>query len=136
VGALIGGGVFDRFPKLRVGVFETGAGWMPWLFEQLDASFASRPQMAPYLERLPSEVLAEGRLFHAVEPGERYLEHCVETLGEEVWLFATDYPHTGSPWPNGVQEITERPGLTERAKIKILGENALRLLGSRAAIGD
>ena len=28
---VVGGGVFQLFPKLRVGVFETTAGWMPWL---------------------------------------------------------------------------------------------------------
>ncbi len=127
VGALIGGGVFDLFPSLRVGVFETGAGWMPWLIEQLDNSYASRPGLVPFLRRPPSEVLAEGRLFHAVDPGERSIEYCVETLGEDIWLFATDYPHTGSPWPHGVQEITDRPGLSDRAKRKILGGNALRL---------
>lgn len=127
ISALIGGGVFDLFPKLRVGVFETGGGWMPWLFEQLDDSYEAQPSMAPYLARLPSEVLAEGRLFHAIESGEKYVEHCVQELGEDAWLFATDYPHTGSPWPNGVHRVAARSGLTESAKAKILGANALRL---------
>ena len=33
---LIGGGVFDLFPQLRIGLFESRAGWMPWLVEVLD----------------------------------------------------------------------------------------------------
>jgi predicted TIM-barrel fold metal-dependent hydrolase len=127
VSALLGGGVFDLFPRLRAAVFETGAGWMPWLIEQLDASFESRPDLAPNLRQLPSEVLAEGRLMHAVESEEKYLEFCVDALGEDIWLFATDYPHTGSPWPHGVAHIADRPGLSDSAKRKILGENALRL---------
>jgi predicted TIM-barrel fold metal-dependent hydrolase len=127
VGAMIGGGIFDLFPKLRVGVFETSAGWMPWVIEQLDDGFDSKASEVPFLQRKPSEILAGGQLFHAVDPGERYIEHCVQELGEDVWLFATDYPHTGSPWPNGVQHITERPNLAESAKVKILGANAQRL---------
>ncbi|HEY3118524.1 MAG TPA: amidohydrolase family protein [Chloroflexota bacterium] len=127
VGALIGGGVFDLFPKLRAGVFETGAGWMPWLIEQLDDGYGSRPSLVPNLRREPTEILEDGRLFHAVEPGERYLKHCVEALGEDVWLFSTDYPHTGSPWPDGVSHITDRAELSESAKTKMLGSNALRL---------
>jgi predicted TIM-barrel fold metal-dependent hydrolase len=127
VGAMIGGGVFDLFPRIKVGVFETSAGWMPWVMEQLDDGFESRPDSVPNLKRRPSEILEAGQLFHAVESGEKYVEHCVEELGEDVWLFATDYPHTGSPWPNGVRRIAERPGLTESAKIKILGANAQRL---------
>jgi len=127
IGALIGGGVFDLFPKLRVGVFETSAGWMPWMIERLDESYESKPNLAPNLKRKPSEVLAEGRLFHSIDPGERYIEHCVAELGEDVWLFATDYPHTGVAFPNGAQAAVDRPGLTESAKKKILGANAQRL---------
>jgi predicted TIM-barrel fold metal-dependent hydrolase len=125
--ALIGGGVFDLFPTLRAGIFETGAGWVPWLIEQLDEGYHGRPDLVPNLRRSPSEVLAEGRVFHAVESSERYLEHCIQELGEDMWLFATDYPHTGSPWPNGVPHIVERAGLSETAKHKVLGANALRL---------
>src|SRR5581483_376312 len=47
VSALIGGGVFDLFPSLRAAVFETGAGWLPWLIEQLDDGFEGHPHLAP-----------------------------------------------------------------------------------------
>ena len=77
--------------------------------------------------RLPSEVVAEGRLFHAVEGADRQLPHCIEEFGDDMWLFSTDYPHTGSPWPFGVSEVTDRQNLSEEAKCKILGSNALRL---------
>ena len=127
ISALIGGGVFELFPKLRVGVFETTAGWTPWLIERLDDSYESRPNLTPNLKRRPSDVVAEGRLFHSVDPGERYIEHCVRELGEDIWLFATDYPHTGVAWPDGAQKAVDRPGLVESAKKKILGANAQRL---------
>jgi predicted TIM-barrel fold metal-dependent hydrolase len=127
VGALVGGGVFDLFPKLRVGIFESGAGWMPWLFEMLDGSYRPSSGMTPNLKHTPSEILAEGRLFCSVEPGEEHLEYAVETLGEDIWLFSTDYPHQGTPWPDGVPHIVERTGLSESAKLKMLGANALRM---------
>jgi hypothetical protein len=133
VGALIGGGVFDRFPTLRVGIFESGAGWMPWLLEMLDGAYRPSSGMTPHLKRKPSEVLAEGRLLCSVEPGEEHLEYAVETLGEDVWLFSTDYPHQGSPWPDGVPQIVERTGLSESAKVKMLGGNALRLFARMQA---
>ncbi len=127
ISALIGGGVFDLFPKLRMGVFEAGSGWMPWLIEQLDASYKSFPHLAPHLRRPPSEIVAEGRLFHGIEAGERYIEHCVQELGEDMWLFTTDYPHAGTEWLTGVSDIVERQGLSETAKNKIFGANAQRL---------
>lgn len=127
IGALIGGGVFDLFPELRIGVFETGAGWLPWLIERLDDSFAARPNLAPNLKRKPSEVVREGMLFHSIDSDERYVEHCVRELGEDIWLFATDYPHPGTTWPHGARTAVERPGLVDSAKRKILGANAQRL---------
>jgi predicted TIM-barrel fold metal-dependent hydrolase len=127
ISALIGGGVFELFPRLRVGLFETGAGWMPWLVERLDDSYGSRPNLVPQLKRKPSEVLAEGRLFHSIDADERYIEHCIEELGEDFWLFATDYPHPGTTWPHAARSAIERPGLTAGAKKKILGANAQRL---------
>ena len=131
--ALIGGGVFDLFPKLRVGIFETSGGWVPWLIERLDGSYRPDSGLTPNLKRPPSEVVAEGRLFHAVESEEHYVKQCVDALGEDMWLFATDYPHIGSPWPDGVPQIVERPELSDTVKAKILGENALRLCPRLAA---
>jgi predicted TIM-barrel fold metal-dependent hydrolase len=130
IGALIGGGVFDLFKKLRIGVFETSAGWMPWFIERLDHGYASKPNLTPHLGRRPSEILAEGRLFHSIDAGERYIEHCIGELGEDIWLFATDYPHPGTTWPQGVRAAIERPGLSESAKKKILGANAQRLFSN------
>jgi predicted TIM-barrel fold metal-dependent hydrolase len=125
--ALIGGGVFDHFPKLRIASMEMYAGWMPFLLDQLDDGYAARPHLTPLLKRYPREILAEGRYFHAVETGERYVEHAVQELGEDMWLFSTDYPHSGSPWPDGVSHIVDRPGLSETATRKMLATNALRL---------
>jgi hypothetical protein len=36
-------------------------------------------------------------------------------------------PSEGSSWPESVQQITGRVGLSANAKRKMLGENALRL---------
>jgi predicted TIM-barrel fold metal-dependent hydrolase len=127
VSALIGGGIFDLFPRLRVGIFESGAGWLPWLVERMDVAYRPSSGMTPNLSRKPSEVIAEGRLFCSIEPDEEHLDYAVEALGEDIWLFSTDYPHQGSPWPDGVPMVVDRKGLSGSAKIKMLGANALRM---------
>ena len=50
-----------------------------------------------------------------------------EFLGEDVLLFATDWPHGDTAWPSAVDQVVEWAGLNDNAKMKILGENALRL---------
>ena len=127
LGALIGGGIFDRFPRLRAAIIETGGGWMPLAMDRLDTHYLMSPGHVPHLKRMPREVLAEGRYFHGLDSWERSIDFCVQELGEDLWLFATDWPHGDTAWPESVQQIVERPGLSAQAKRKMLGENALRL---------
>jgi len=126
LGALIGGGVFDLYPRLRVALMENEAGWMPWFIEACDGSLRPGSPMTPNLKRTASEIVAGGQIFCGVDPGERLLGHCVEQLGEHPWLFTTDYPHLSGPWPDGVRQLTERTDLSESAKVAMLCENALR----------
>ena len=123
---LIGGGVFDLFPRLRFGIFESYGSWLPFFVEELDDGYKPGSAQTPFLKRKPSEIVQSGQFFCAIHPKEKLIAHAVEDLGEDIWLFATDYPHQGTPWPKGVSMIAERKGLSESAKVKMLGENAKR----------
>jgi predicted TIM-barrel fold metal-dependent hydrolase len=127
MGALIGGGIFELFPRIRAAIIETAGGWVPAALDRLDTHYLMSPGHVPNLKRMPREVLAEGRYFHGIDSWERSLEFCVEELGEDMWLFASDWPHGDSAWPESVQQTADRPRLTESARKKILGENAMRL---------
>jgi predicted TIM-barrel fold metal-dependent hydrolase len=127
LGALVGGGIFEMFPYLRVAIIETGGGWLPLALDRLDTHYIMSPDHVPNLKRLPREVVAEGRYFHAIDSWERSMEFCVSELGEDLWLFATDWPHGDTAWPESVEQIAGRPGLSPAAKRKMFGENALRL---------
>jgi predicted TIM-barrel fold metal-dependent hydrolase len=131
--ALVGGGVFDLFPELRIGLFESFGGWMPYLIEKLDDGFKPGSPHTPKMKRTASEILKDGNLFCSVEAGEKHIAYAVETLGEHPWLFSTDYPHHGSAWPNAVPLICEK-AMSESAKIKLLGDNAIRFLPRLAAV--
>ncbi len=126
MGALVGSGVFDRFPRLRIGFFENGAGWMPWFVEKMDESYRPGSSSTPLLKRKPSEIVAAGQIFVAVDPTED-LRHCISDLGEDIWLFSTDYPHPPANWPDDVSLLAGQ-GIPENAKVKLLGENAKRFL--------
>ncbi len=128
MGALIGGGIFERFTELRVAVVETAAGWLPAILDRFDAHYYMSPGHVPLLKHVPSEVVKHsGRYFHGIDTWERSIEYVVKTIGEDVLLFATDWPHGDTAWPQAVQQVVEWPSLTDSAKRKILGENAMRL---------
>jgi predicted TIM-barrel fold metal-dependent hydrolase len=127
LGALIGGGVLELFPRLRAAIIETGGGWLPAVLDRFDTHYLMSPGHVPNLKRLPREVLAEGRYFHAIDSWERSVEFCVEELGEDLFLFASDWPHGDTAWPEAVPMLVDRPRLSETSRRKLLGENALRL---------
>ena len=77
----------------------------------------------------PQEYLRSGRVFITCEADESTLECVVRLCGEDVVLYASDYPHWDSRF-DAVQEIRNRQGLSESAKEKILSGNAKRLFGS------
>jgi predicted TIM-barrel fold metal-dependent hydrolase len=127
MGALIGGGIFDLFPQLRASIVETSGGWLPAMMDRFDIHYLMAPDHVPNLKRKPREVLAEGRYFHGFDTWETSIAYCVQELGEDMWLFASDWPHADTAWPEAVGQIVNTLGLPESAKRKILGENAMRL---------
>ena len=115
MGALIGGGIFDLFPRMRAAIIETGGGWVPVALDRLDTHYLMSPGHVPNLKRMPREVIAEGRYFHGIDSWERSIEFCVEELGEDMWLFASDWPHGDTAWPEGVR-ADRRPPAPQRQR--------------------
>ena len=131
--ALIGRGVFDLFPNLRIGLFESFGGWLPYVVEKLDDGYKPGSTRTPKQKRTASEIVAGGNFFCSVEADEKHIGYAVENLGTHLWLFSTDYPHNGSSWPNGTSLIAEQ-AIPEDAKVKMLGENGTRFLPRLAGI--
>ena len=45
--ALLGAGVMDRYPRLRIGVLEAGHGWLPFWMGRIDEHARSIPTALP-----------------------------------------------------------------------------------------
>jgi uncharacterized protein len=125
---LVCGGVLERFPRLRVALLEAGCGWAPYFVERLDEHWEHRPDEMPHITRAPSSYLADGRLFISTE-GERSLPHALDLLGDHCVVWASDYPHWDSDFPDGVRNVLAQPGLTDAQKRAVLDVNARRLFG-------
>jgi predicted TIM-barrel fold metal-dependent hydrolase len=92
--AMIYDGVFQRFPDLRGGVIESGAGWVPDFLRQLDLSYASFKKTDPYLQQLdlkPSEYLRRAVKFTPFPSEDVGL--MIRDAGPELFMFSSDYPH-------------------------------------------
>jgi uncharacterized protein len=96
--SLIGEGVFQAFPALRVGVGEIGFAWLPSLMWRLQKEWKGLRRDIPWVNRSPAELIREHMRF-TVAPLDagppQDLARIVEWLGsEDILMFASDYPHT------------------------------------------
>jgi hypothetical protein len=66
--AMIGSGVMDRYPSLRVGTLEARHGWLPFWMARLDEHAETIKAALPELDHKPSEYVT-GRLMIAVLGG-------------------------------------------------------------------
>jgi predicted TIM-barrel fold metal-dependent hydrolase len=134
VANMVFGGVFERYPTLRVAFLEAGVHWLPWLVEKLDEHAEMFASQLPHLKALPSEYLRSGRAFFSFEPGEDGVGEVAELLGEQALVFSSDYPHFDSPFPNSVRLVRERTDLSDALKERILTENPARCYRLPAAL--
>ena len=121
--ALICGGLFERFPQLRVGTIETGSHWVGHFVQELNSVYGKRPQ--------------------------EFAEHPLETFKRHVWvspffeddfvalrgLIGADRIMFGSDWPHaeGLEQpadfFAEIPDFDEQETAAVMGGNVRALLG-------
>lgn len=134
---IVCGGVLERHPRLRLSFLEAGASWLPYWLDRLDEHWEKRPNHVPHMRRSARETWALGRLYISADPDEWPLPQTVELLGPDQILYASDYPHWDSAFPNSVRLISQREALSEATRQKILSTNAQRLYGQRlGALGE
>lgn len=127
---LIFGGVLDRFPGLKICAAH-GGGYLPSYVGRSDHGYAVRPEAAKIKHR-PSEYLKR-IYFDSLVYTPEGVRHLIEQVGATQVLVGTDYPFDmGSYDPQ--RQIAEVPGLSQRERDQILGENAARLLGIDADV--
>jgi uncharacterized protein len=134
VTSLVYGGILEEFKSLRVAFLESGCGWVPFWIEHMQGEWESRRHDAPLCKEGPQHYLTCGRAYYSCEPEEKSIPYVAQWVGEDQLLYASDYPHFDSEWPNTVRIVAGRDDLSASLKRKILGENALRFYGLKAAI--
>jgi len=87
-------GILDRFPRLKVGVIEQGAVWLPSWMRQLEAAveaFAKGEERLRKLALRPSEYVR--RQIRVTPYPTEPVGWIIEQSGPEVCLFSSDWPH-------------------------------------------
>jgi predicted TIM-barrel fold metal-dependent hydrolase len=128
---LLFSGVPQRFPRVRFLLVEANIGWIPTVLEQLDDMFLRYRWFSGAVEHMKE---TPSRIFHR----NFWATFMVDTVGIELRhrmnqdhiMWSTDYPHTGSDWPNHRVTIERLfRGLPAADVKRMLHTNCKRLYG-------
>ena len=126
-------GVFERFPRLRIGSVEHELGWIPFFLAQMDYTYTDRPARGEWYRFRE----------HGVLPSEFWHRNCFasfqedaigvrlrDVIGVPALLWGSDYPHTESTWPRSREIVAEfLAGVPAEESQAIVAGNAARLYG-------
>ena len=127
---MIFGGVFERYPDLKVGSVEMELSWVPHFLDRLDYNYTQRPPTGEWYtfkgDVLPSDFFHQNVFLSFQDDGlgmrDRHL------IGVDKIAWGSDYPHPESTFPRS-REILEEllVDCTDEEKAKIAGGNIARI---------
>lgn len=138
---MILGGVFERFPRLRLAVTESNVDWIPRTLRQMDWHVDKAPE---YLNLLNADASAIRRFRR--KPSEYWYSNCFvggsflsreevalrHEIGVDNIMFGLDYPHHESTYPHTREWLRATMGeaaVPEDELERMLGSNAVRVYG-------
>jgi predicted TIM-barrel fold metal-dependent hydrolase len=127
LGAMLMGGVFERFPQLRAAFLEGHCSWVPsWLYV-LDERWEKFGNKARFgLKLLPSEYFKR-QCYVSVDPDEELVVPTVEAIGNDNIVISSDWPHSDSAYPQAINMFLGIKGLSDESRRKILWDNCAHL---------
>jgi predicted TIM-barrel fold metal-dependent hydrolase len=135
---LIMGGVFERFPRLRYILTESGSAWAPPVLKHMDAMYMAWKAGAigeidtsrdPALKEVPSFYAQRNCWYGASFPSEADVKGG-EIVGMDRILWGNDYPHYEGCYPYSRENMRFAFSELDPEKIRMmLGTNAANLYG-------
>jgi predicted TIM-barrel fold metal-dependent hydrolase len=121
-------GTLERFPRLKLGVLESGCGWIGAFLDRMDAVAETVSGRGARLASKPSELFRR-QCFISGDPDETAAPLVVDHVGADCFLWATDYPHPDHPpgWARALERFVAP--LAPETRAKVLGANVRRLYG-------
>jgi predicted TIM-barrel fold metal-dependent hydrolase len=129
-------GVFERFPKLKYIITESGCRWAGELLKAVDrihdgiaggmtGEIKYRGEWV--LKRRPSEYARECVYYGASFPNKADLDG-IDAVGEDNVLWGNDYPHYEGTFPYNLESLRMTfDDMPEQRRRKVLGLNAIKL---------
>jgi predicted TIM-barrel fold metal-dependent hydrolase len=124
---LVFSGALERHPGLKVVLAEIGIGWLPYFITRLDHEWQALRGQLDYATQTPPSELFRSQVMVTFER-EPLGAQLLPLVGPDSCMWASDYPHTDSTFPNSHQAIEEALGsLSKEDRRKVTASNCARL---------
>jgi predicted TIM-barrel fold metal-dependent hydrolase len=122
-------GALERRPRFKLVLAESGVGWLPYFLTRLDLEWRNLRDKIDFATRIaPSELFR--RQVMATFEEEALGAQLIPLVGADSCMWASDYPHTDSTFPNSLHAIEEALGsLPAEDRRKVTAANCARLYG-------
>jgi predicted TIM-barrel fold metal-dependent hydrolase len=98
LGDLIYSGTFNGLPNLKIALSEGGAGWVPYVLERLDYTWARSRYDGLKNDMKPSDVFREHVWVCII--ADEYAIRNRDLIGVDKIMWEADFPHNDGNWPN------------------------------------
>jgi len=85
-------GLFDRFPKLKLVVLESQAGWIGYLLDRMDEVFHGPLGRTTRMKEPPSHYFKR-QCWISADPDEKAVSRIIDFVGADRFFWASDFPH-------------------------------------------
>jgi predicted TIM-barrel fold metal-dependent hydrolase len=129
---MVAGGVFDRFPNVKVVFAHGDAGWAPHWMEFFDINYVRQKHLAQYTladdDATPSDYMRKFAWFTVHH--DRAAVRDRHILGEVHLMWGSHFPYEDSNWPdNRQQAIRLTDEVSAQSRQSLLADNVGRLYG-------
>jgi predicted TIM-barrel fold metal-dependent hydrolase len=122
-------GALERHPGLKLVLAESGIGWLPYYLARMDDEWRALRDKLDYAPSTPPSDLFRRQVYATFEE-DALAAPLIPRLGADSCMWASDYPHTDSTFPDSRHAIEEVLGALPAAdRRKITATNCARLYG-------
>jgi predicted TIM-barrel fold metal-dependent hydrolase len=121
------GGLFERFPKLRWAMIESGVGWMAFAAQYMDHSWGKHRYWVGNENPHPPSHYMDQNIWGSFLRDRIGIEMFHKPGGRNI-MWSSDFPHSETTYPHSRKYIAEEfEGIPEADKLEIVGGIAARL---------
>jgi len=128
-------GIFDVYPRLRIGLIETWVGWVPRALEAVDDIWERNRHLRRLPLRYPPSTYWHTNMVSSFIDDRAGIQ-LRNAVGIENMMWSSDYPHIVTFWPRS-RKVVENSflGVSGDDRTKILRQNCINFygLGNRIA---